>query len=79
MKFFSLTCFKKILNSFFDLENMKKTRPQKLLIIGPQLVLRTNPTAQTAQKQKSRTTKCPLMQDWIFRLGAGYNGGRTAF
>ena len=24
---------------------------------------------QTAQKQKSRTTKSPLMQDWVFRLG----------
>ena len=22
-----------------------------------------------AQKQKSRTTKSPLMQDWVFRLG----------
>ena len=26
--------------------------------------------AQTAQKQKSRTTKSPLMQDWVSRLGA---------
>ena len=26
--------------------------------------------AQTAQKQKSRTTKSPLMQDWVFRLGS---------
>ena len=28
------------------------------------------PAAQIAQKQKSRTTKSPLMQDWVFRLGA---------
>ena len=25
--------------------------------------------AQTAQKQKSCTTKSPLKQDWVFRLG----------
>ena len=29
----------------------------------------TGLAAQTAQKQKSRTTKSPLMQDWVFRLG----------
>ena len=29
----------------------------------------TGPAAQTAQKQKSRTPKSPLMQDWVFRLG----------
>ena len=29
----------------------------------------TGPAAQTAQKQKSHTTKSPLMQDWVFRLG----------
>ena len=41
-----------------------------LLIIGPQLffhVLARLP--KTAQKQKSRTTKSLLMQDWVFRLG----------
>ena len=31
--------------------------------------LSTGPAAQTAQKQKARTTKSPLMQDWLFRLG----------
>ena len=46
-----------------------KNCPQKLLIIGNQLFLSTGPAAQTAQKQKSHTTKSPLMQDWVFRLG----------
>ena len=40
---------------------------QKLLIIGPHF-LRTGLAAQTAHKQKSHTTKCPLMQNWVFRL-----------
>ena len=35
----------------------------------PTFFLCTGPAAQTAQKQKSRTTKSPLMQDWVFRLG----------
>ena len=30
----------------------------------PTFFLCTGPAAQTAQKQKSRTTKIPLMQDW---------------
>ena len=47
---------------------MKKC-PQKLLIIGPQLFFYTGPAAQTTQKHKSHTTKSPLMQDWVFRLG----------
>jgi hypothetical protein len=45
---------------------MKKT-PQKLLIIGPIFF------SVTAQKQKSRTTKSHLMQDWVFRLGYKLN------
>ena len=32
-------------------------------------VLTSSPAAQTAQNQKSRTTKSPLMQDWVFGLG----------
>ena len=40
-----------------------KNRTQKLLIIGLQLFLCTGPAAQTTQKQKSNTTKSPLMQD----------------
>ena len=35
----------------------------------PTFFLCNGPAAQTAQKQKSRTTKSPLMQDWVFRLG----------
>ena len=54
---------------FFLTQKTWKKRPQKLLIIGPQLFLCTGPAAQTAQKQKSCTTKSPLMQDWVFRLG----------
>ena len=33
----------------------------------------TGPAAKTAQKQKSRTPKSPLMQDWVFRLGKHAN------
>ena len=43
--------------------------PQKLLIIGPIYFVSTDLATQTAQKQKHRTTKSPLMQDWVFRLG----------
>ena len=35
----------------------------------PTFFFSTGPAAQTAQKQKSRTTKSPLMQDWVTRLG----------
>ena len=35
----------------------------------PTFFLCTGPAAQTAQKQKSSTSKIPLMQDWVFRLG----------
>ena len=45
-----------------------KNRPQKLLIVSPDLFFSTGLAAQTAQKQKSRTTKSPLVQDWVFRL-----------
>ena len=52
---------KKILNVL----TLKTWKPLwKLLIIGPQLFLCTGLAAQTAQKQKSSTTKSPLMQDW---------------
>jgi hypothetical protein len=46
-----------------------------LLIINPKLLFSVLPgcpaaqMAQMAQKQKSRITKSPLMQDWVFRLG----------
>ena len=43
------TVFSKIFQFFFDPKNMKKKRPQKLLIYGPQLFfLCTGPAAQTA-------------------------------
>ena len=61
------TMFSKIFNIFLPLKAWKK-HPQKLLIIGPELFFITGRSAQTAQKQKSRTTKSPLMQDWVFRL-----------
>ena len=58
----------KILN-FFCPENMKKP-PSKVAHNRPPhffYVLAKLP--QMAQKQKSRTNKSPLMQDWVFRLG----------
>ena len=48
-----------------------------LLIIGHQLFLCTGPATQTAQKQKSCTTKSFLMQDWVFRLGSDNILGRS--
>ena len=59
---------KKKIEFLFDLKNMKKT-PSKVAHNRPQLFLCTGPAAQTAQKQKSRITQGPLMQDWVFRLG----------
>ena len=54
------TIFKKKIIFFLAPEN----------IIGPDLFISTDLAAQTAQKQKSRTTKSSLMQDCVFRLGA---------
>ena len=48
---------------------MKKTPSEVAHNRPPTFFLFTVPAAQTAQKQKSRTTKSPLMQDWVFRLG----------
>ena len=53
----------------FDPENMKKPPSKFAHNQPPTFFLCTSPAAQTAQKQKSRTTKSPLMQDWVFRLG----------
>ena len=55
-------------NIFFAHENMKKS-PSKVAHNRPRLS--TGLAAQTAQKQKSGTTKSPLMQNWVFRLGVG--------
>ena len=57
---------KKILIFFYP--KIWKKHPQKLLIIGPNFFLCTGPAVQTAQKQKSRTTKSPLMQEWVFTI-----------
>ena len=55
--------------TFFFWPQKRIKRPQKLLIIGPPTFLCTGPAAQMTPKQKSRTTKSPLVQDWVFRLG----------
>ena len=52
-----------------DPKNMKKTPSKVAHNRPPTFFLCTGLAAQTAQKQKSRTTKSPLMQDWVFRLG----------
>ena len=57
------TVFSKNFQKMFWLQTHEKKCPQKLLIIGPQLFLGTDPAAQTVQKQKPRTTKSPLMQN----------------
>ena len=50
-------------------ENMKKL-PSKVAHNQPRpFFFSTGLTTQMAQKQKSRTTKSALMQDWVFRLG----------
>ena len=64
---------KKNLTFIFAPENMKKT-PSKVAHNWPRpFFFSTGLAAQTAQKQKSRTTKSPLMQDWVFRLGSPCN------
>ena len=50
-------------------ENMNKLPSKVAHNRPPTFFFSTCPAAQTAQKQKSRTTKSPLMQDWVFRLG----------
>ena len=61
--------FKNIYIYFFDPENMKKPPLKVAHNRPPTFFLCTGLAAQTAQKQISRTTKSPLMQDWVFRLG----------
>ena len=51
-----------------DPENMKNL-PSNVAHNLPQFFFIYWPAVQTAQKQKSRTTKSPLIQDWVFRLG----------
>ena len=63
-----LSVFKKNKEKIFDPENLKNV-PSIVAHNRPQLFLCTGPPAQVAQKQISGTTKSPLMQDWVFRLG----------
>ena len=58
------SCNRKLLCSTFTLFNFLTTKTC------------TGPTAHIAQKQKSLTTKSPLMQDWVFRLGSRYFLGK---
>ena len=55
------------------IENMKKPSSKVAQNRPPTFFLCNGLAAQTAQKQKSRTTKSPLMQDWVFRLGSSCN------
>ena len=66
------TIFSKKINMFFALEHTKKAPSKVAHNRPPTFFLCTGPAAQMAQKQKSRTTKSPLMQDWVFRLGFWY-------
>ena len=59
MQLLVLQCFPK---KFFDPENMKKM-PTKVAHD-----LSSTVATQMALKQKSRTIKSPLIQDWIVRL-----------
>ena len=58
---------------FFDPENIKKPPSKVAHNRPPTFFFSTGPAAQTAQKQKSRTPKTPLMQDRILRLGLTTN------
>jgi hypothetical protein len=54
--------------TIFAHEN-RKEMPSKVAHNWPRFFFSIGPAAQTFQKQKSRTTKSPLIQDWVFRLG----------
>ena len=56
-------------NPFFDPENMKKLLSKVAHNWSKIIFFSTGLAAQMAQKQKSYTTKSPLMQNWVFRLG----------
>ena len=60
---------KKLEKKIFGPENMKKPALKSCSYSAPNFFLCTGSAAQTAQEQKSCTTKSPLMQDWVFRLG----------
>ena len=72
MQFFSADAivFSKKFKKLFLTPKTWKNCPQKLLIIGPTpffSILARLP--KRPEKQKSRTPKSPLLQDWVFRLG----------
>ena len=50
-------------------ENKKKLPSIVAHNRSPAYFFCSGPAAQTAQNQKSLTTKSPLLQDWVFRLG----------
>ena len=60
--------FSKKINNFFDPENMKK-RPQKLLIIGPQLLFLYWPGYPNGPEMEIPYHQKPLNADWVFRWG----------
>ena len=61
--------FKKISKKFFAPENIKKLTSKVAHNRPPTFFFCIGPAAKTAQKKKSRTSKSPLLQDWVFRLG----------
>ena len=56
-----------------------KKQPSKVAHNRPTFFFNTGPAAQTAEKQKFRTPKSPLMQDWEFRLGHEPSSVRSIF
>ena len=56
-----------VLKKKIDPENMKK--PLSKVAYNQHQFFCTGLAAQTAPKQKSRTSKSPLMQDWVSILG----------
>ena len=55
-----IRCFQKIFNFFFDPKNMKKKRPQKLLIISPQLFFMYWPGCPNGQETEIQYHQKPL-------------------
>ena len=56
---------------FSEAKNIKKKTPSKVAHnwSRPGLFFCTDLAAQAPQKQTSYTTKSPLLQNWVFRLG----------
>ena len=75
LKWMDFTIFKKKIAH----ENMKKPTLKSCSQLAQTPFLCTGLAAHTAQKQKSRTTKSPLRQDWVFRLGGNQSVGYQTF